>query len=301
MADLRGTPAQIPDPYDMEAKLKLHPKADEKNRIELRQGNPVLCCGGKKTEKKGGGFCRSLAGMGTEHPGRGRCKFCGGKNTGPRTAEGKAISAQNGRKHGLYSRVLSVEEREIYEDQIEAETYNLQHEIYLLKAKLVTYLSGWQRKWDSYYKKKLAEEFIKYKCTNPDCGTIYVRGELEGKPGYCQALKCGERKLEEVERWVADRTHEEATLYADRQTKVYFSEGEGSSRSYYHAGTLEDRTLDRALNTLGRLIEKQARLSAGSGDDLMSAINKELQQASQGKVSISWGGKAQNRAEKPEE
>ncbi|TVX92211.1 hypothetical protein [Paenibacillus agilis] len=284
----------------MNAKRQLHKKADEKNRLESRRGKTVLCCGANKPIKKGGGFCKALAGTGTDHPGYGRCKYCGGMNTGPKTAAGKAAVSQNARKHGFYSKAISPEEREVYEEQLEEASLGLQHEIYMLKAKILVYLSRWRRRWDRFYKAKLAEEYVKYKCMNPDCGAVHVYGELEVKPGYCISAKCGEKHLEEVERWVAERTPVEAEEYADRQTKVYFTDGE-NGRSYYHAGSLEDRTLDRALNTLGRLIEKHARLTQDSGDDLLTSINKELQAASQGKVSVSWGGKPQARTESPAE
>lgn len=86
---------------------------------------------------------------------------------------------------------------------------------------------------------------------------------------------------------------------ADRNTRVFYKEGEGPGavRSFYQAGTIEDRALDRALNTLGRLVEKHARLTEESGDDLVSQINAELKAASFGQVSLSWGGKPQSKQE----
>jgi len=86
---------------------------------------------------------------------------------------------------------------------------------------------------------------------------------------------------------------------ADRQTRVWFATGESGQgvRSYYHAGTIEDRAVDRALNTLGRLVEKHARLTLDSGDNLLNSINAELKAASFGRVQVSWGGKAQARAD----
>lgn len=84
---------------------------------------------------------------------------------------------------------------------------------------------------------------------------------------------------------------------ADKQTRVFFTSGkEGGLRSYYHAGTIEDKALDRALNTLGRLIEKQARLTDDNNvDDLIGNINAELRAATRGQISVSWGGAAQSR------
>jgi len=62
----------------------------------------------------------------------------------------------------------------------------------------------------------------------------------------------------------------------------------GAATGVYHAGTIEDRVLMRALNDLGRLVEKQARLSPDAGGDLLSQINDELQAASHGKITLSW-------------
>lgn len=294
--DKKNTPAVEADPaYDMAKKQARNPKADAKNRIEIIKGREVLTCGARK--KKGPGFCKSTAGFGTQHPGYGRCKYCGGSNTGPKTPEGKAAASANARKHGIYSEALSPRERQLYEEQLVTESIGLQHEIYVLKAKIAVYLTDWRHKWDSFYNRKLAEQYIKYECANPVCGVFYVRGDLEEKPGYC--LKCGEKRLKPVESWVAERTPEAAEQYADQMTRVWYSEGEGA-RSYYHAGSLEDRTLDRALNTLGRLVEKHARLNPDAGDDLLGQINSELRAASRGKVSISWGGNAQARQNKAE-
>lgn len=88
-----------------------------------------------------------------------------------------------------------------------------------------------------------------------------------------------------------------------RKRSVARDEGDlYASVEFYTAGSMEDRALDRALNTLGRLVEKHARLNQEAGDDMLSQINKELGAASQGQVSISWGGKPQQRVtEKPEE
>lgn len=238
MADIQTaatTSPDPPDPMNEEEKLKLHPKADKKNRIELRNGKPALCCGAKRPEKKGGGFCRSRAGAGTDHPGSGRCKYCGGCNTGPKTPEGKARSAKNSTIHGLYASVLDDDEADIYLDLAEAEKLDLEHEIYFWKAKILRYIKHYKNRY-------------------------------------------------ELKRGAISEDEDEAAAYV------------------YYAGSMEDRALDRALNTLGRLVEKHARLKQDSGDDLLSSINKELQQASEGRVTVSWGGKAQSRAdEKPAE
>ncbi|KQX69301.1 hypothetical protein [Paenibacillus sp. Root444D2] len=72
---------------------------------------------------------------------------------------------------------------------------------------------------------------------------------------------------------------------------------EGSLNSYewYQPGTIDDRAYVRALEALGRLVEKHARLTPDGGDDLLGQVNAELRAASKGKVSISWGGEAQAR------
>lgn len=85
---------------------------------------------------------------------------------------------------------------------------------------------------------------------------------------------------------------------AYRKSKVFYSESENGGRSYYHAGTIEDRALDRALNTLRRLVEAHNRMNGEEkADDIMDAINGELRAASKGQVSISWGGNAQAKSE----
>ncbi|WP_138751109.1 hypothetical protein [Paenibacillus sinopodophylli] len=294
MADEKNKkPAVAADPaYDMAKKTLLNARADQKNRVEIIRRREVLTCGARK--KKGPGFCRQYAGMGTQHPGYGRCKFCGGSSTGPKTEQGKAIVANNPRKHGFYSEALSPEEQAAYEEELVTESMGLQHEIYMLKAKIRVYLVRWRKKWESFYNRKLAEKYVKYKCLNPDCGRTMVKGAMEGKPGYCLNGFCHDKRLEPIESWVANRTHEEAEKYADAETRVWYSEGEGA-RSFYHAGSLEDRTLDRALNTLSRLIEKHARLNPDKGDDLLGLVNEELRAASKGKVAISWSGPAQQR------
>ena len=60
---------------------------------------------------------------------------------------------------------------------------------------------------------------------------------------------------------------------------------------YYRAATIEDRPLMRALNDLGRMVERQARLNPEAGDDLVSQINAELRAASHGQVTVSWANR----------
>lgn len=138
-------PCLVPDPYDMTAKRQLHAKADRKNFIGVRQGRSVLFCGANP--KKAGKLekCKSLAGMGTGHPGFGRCKFCGGANTGPKTAAGKAKVSQNARKHGLYSSVLSDEEHAIFQTLRDTGKIDLMDDIFVLKAKIIAYLGNVRR------------------------------------------------------------------------------------------------------------------------------------------------------------
>lgn len=126
------------DPYDLDGKREIHPKADAKNFLDVRQGKVVLRCGARKKRKDG--LCKSLAGAGTSHPGYGRCKYCGGSNTGPKTEEGRQKSAQNARKHGLYAAYLTPNSQEIYEDLRKRKNHGVNEEIAFLKTKAVEYL-----------------------------------------------------------------------------------------------------------------------------------------------------------------
>jgi hypothetical protein len=128
------------DPHDMEQKRKLHPKADEKNFIDQRGKSKtlVLRCGAKKAKGKEG-LCRSIAGMGTNHSGYGRCKYCGGASTGPKTKEGLEKATQNSRKHGLYARHLTEEEEQLYGEIRKKNDLSLADELALLRTKLLSY------------------------------------------------------------------------------------------------------------------------------------------------------------------
>lgn len=226
------------DPYDVKLKKLFDEKADALTYIHKVGVKQYLACGAKRK----GNTCKQPAGRGTSHIGQGRCKNHGGCNTGPKAPEAKAITAQNAKKHGFYAAALAPEERKVYEELQETKALGLEHEIYALKAKILTYLTKWRGKWDQANEKSGAQQ-------------------------------------------------------ADIDTRVWFSTGEAGqgTRSYYHAGTIEDRALDRALNTVSRLVEKHARLTQVSGDDLLSKINAELKEASYGKVQVSWGGSAQAR------
>lgn len=82
---------------------------------------------------------------------------------------------------------------------------------------------------------------------------------------------------------------------AYRKSRVICREGDGV-KSFYHAGTIEDNALDRAFNTLRRLVGQKHIIDGkeASEGDIMYAINSELRAASRGQVSVSWGGNAQN-------
>jgi hypothetical protein len=226
----------LPDPYSMEAKQAIHSKADALNFIEVRKGRTLLCCGARK--KKGPGFCRSVAGAGTDHTGYGRCKYCGGANTGPKTAEGKAVVAQNSRKHGFYSSALRGKELDTYEDLKEQKAVTLENEIFMLKAKILTYLEKWQEKIDE-------------------------SGESAAR------------------QWITSGIDQE--------------------RTYYTASTADDRVLQRALETLRRLIDSHAKLSGGDGEGLLDSINKELRAASQGEVTVAWKSRPAQQRKPTEE
>lgn len=226
-------------------KEDLNPKADEKNFVTFKGTSkiPYLACGAFTHGRKS--LCRLPAGSSTDHLGYGRCKYHGGLSTGPKSPEGKAAIGL-ATKHGFYSNALGPKEKAAYEDMVTKSVVGLDHEIYMLKAKILVYLEKWREKWDAVNEKE---------------------GEAQ----------------------------------ADRATKVLYKESEGNSTStaYYHAGTIEDKPLIRALETLGRLVDKHAKLNPGSdGDTLVNQVNAELRAASYGQVSVTWGNtKPQTRSE----
>lgn len=230
------------DPYSMEEKRKFHIEADKMNFLTSASTDKTkvyLACGAKGRQ---GLPCRSVAGMGTDHKGYGRCKYHGGNAQGAVTPLGKAAAAKANMIHGLYAQVLSPQEREIFKELTADDklAVDLKFEIAMLKAKIISYLSRQREKWDKINEKE-----------GPD--------------------------------------------QADLKTRVWFSTGEDGKgvKSYYHAGTIEDRALDRTLNTLSRLIEKQIRITGDDKGNVLDDLNKELRAASQGEVKISWGGPAQ--------
>jgi len=215
------------DPYDEQLKKSCHSKADAKNRVVFANGRYSLRCGAKKRKPKSDGemYCRSYAGVGTDHPGYGRCKHCGGCSTGPKTEEGKARAAVNARTHGFYSKALRGEELATYESLLESKEITLMDEIMMLKAKILTYLSKWQT-------------------------TIDSNGE--------------------------------------KAARNYVTTGIDQERSYYTASTADDRVLQRALETLRRLVDSHAKLTQDTSIGLLDSINKELKDASQGEVTLAW-------------
>lgn len=219
------------DPYDINLKKQLHERADAKNLVGVRGKSVVLLCGAKKKKNRGDGVCRSIAGTGTQHPGFGRCKFCGGNNTGPRSPEAKARVSQNARKHGFYSKVLTQEERDTYEELLVDRKVGLEDEIFLLKAKILSYLGE------------------------------YNRRRLAGRKATLEVMK------------------------------------EGDSINYFHAGTIEDPVLTRALETLRRMVDSFAKLTGQDSSNMIDDINKELRNASKEAANKSWSGQAQNREE----
>jgi len=104
------------------------------------------------------------------------------------------------------------------------------------------------------------------------------------------------RRYEEQLKETGDE--KQARAYAELKTRVKFQQKSDGGYSYYTAGTIEDNALDRALNTLARLIEKHARLTEDTPDDLVGRINSELRAASQGEVNVSWGSGPQKRQDK---
>jgi hypothetical protein len=146
-------------------------------------------------------------------------------NTGPKTEEGKAASSINARKHGFYSKVLRGQEQATYENLLEAKAVTLQDEIYMLKAKILTYLDKWQNRIDA-----------------------------EGETAARQ--------------WITSGLDQE--------------------RTYYTASTADDRVLQRALETLRRLIDSHSKLTGTDGEGLLDSINRELKAASQGEVTVAW-------------
>lgn len=139
------------DPYDMQLKLQLNPKADDMNFIHISRKHHMLVCGATRKGKK----CRTTAGFGTDHVGYGRCKFHGGCSTGPKTEEGKAAASRNNEMHGLYRSVLMPQEQDIF-DRVMKQDIGLEFEIGFWKSKIMLYLQKTADKWKRAYEGKQA-------------------------------------------------------------------------------------------------------------------------------------------------
>jgi hypothetical protein len=75
------------------------------------------------------------------------------------------------------------------------------------------------------------------------------------------------------------------------------ADGTLNATEWVKPGTIEDPRYMRALNTLGRLVEKHARLNPDDAEDLLSQVNNELREASHGKIMMTWGGPPQYRVD----
>ena len=135
---------------------------------------------------------------------------------------------------------------------------------------------------------------------------------------YSDALNAEEREAYESQgkEDVVDLSHEIKALRAkirvylrkwlkkqekdgEDSTKVAYrvltedEEGERVSEvaGFYHAGSIEDRPLMRALNELRKLVDAQARFNPDASEDLLAQINAELRAASHGQVTLSWANR----------
>jgi hypothetical protein len=253
------------DPYDMNYKRQVNPAADDMNFLTIRNKQYILCCGARK---RGRASISALnAGHGTDHSGVGRCKFHSGNSTGPKTPEGKAKVARNSTKSGLYARFLLPDEMEIYNSVVSGEREDsLAMEINLQKTKILSYIQKCKIKAQKAY----------------ELARIQGKTDLEALESMDDALKT----------WAATVTESEDGESEIQEKKTF----------YFHAGTIEDRSLDRALNTLGRLVEKHARINGETNQDELELVNAQLRAASNGLVQISWKSKgpARKEAEKDE-
>lgn len=106
-------------------------------------------CGARKRDGSDD-VCKRPAGWGTPHPGTGRCKLHGGCSTGPKDRQKMSEAAKgnkNGRKHGLYEKVvverLTPEERAVFEQIGDEES--LRTELKILRFKLLRLLEPCER------------------------------------------------------------------------------------------------------------------------------------------------------------
>lgn len=95
------------------------------------------------TTKRSKAPCRNPAGFRTSHSGSGRCFLHAGRSTGAKTAAGKAITGQNNRKHGLYSKILTGEDAARFAAVSELDPgFILKENFYLVQARLLGLLGG---------------------------------------------------------------------------------------------------------------------------------------------------------------
>jgi hypothetical protein len=195
----------------------LHPQADEMNIVHQNpSGRYVLVCGAQRHGKRG--YCTSFAGRGTNHKGFGRCSNHAGNSTGPITPEGKAISAQNSRIHGLYSKVLLPHEQKIFDQLYVSKDLGLESEILLLKTKILSYLEEWRYKFINNYQdakavganEDQAKEFAKAK-TEVWGSFVSEAGSTTGKTKY-QAATIEDRALDRSLRTLANMVEKHARL-----------------------------------------------------------------------------------------
>lgn len=168
---------QATDTARLEEMRKLNEKADAMNMLGIRWNRQVLLCGAKR--KRADARCRNLAGAGTNHLGYGRCKFCGGASTGPKTDEGKAVVSQNGRIHGFYASTLDDEGREIFDALAQEQRVDLEFEIYRLKTQVIQHLKKWSGKNES--RRAVVEGAL-------GAEEYYIAGTIEDRP-YMRALE----------------------------------------------------------------------------------------------------------------
>lgn len=142
-----------------------------------RCGAPVLRSGDRP--------CLRRAGWGTDHIGVGRCRGHEGKglNPGRQFEEGN----QAARKHGLYSQVLKGAELQIYEalNATGDEALNLQPEINMQKAKIITYLTNragrrvWTEEMETSEPVEIIEGQIVRREVFKKYKGFYIRGDID--------------------------------------------------------------------------------------------------------------------------
>lgn len=144
-------------------------------------------------------------------------------------------------------------------------------------------------------------------------------GQNSRKHGfYSEALTTGEREAYEtlLTEKAVSVVHEinmlkaKILVYLKKWSDIRQKDGEAATRvsysvvtedkegdkvsvttNYYHAASIEDRPLMKALETLGRLVDKHAKLNPDEGTDIIGQINAELRAASHGKVTMSWSNR----------